>query len=401
MSSQPDLRTGNTERTTSDLIGDWAVTEPAAEMLALPVAVSPSEFLGGLDTSQLVRSISQISEGALFAISNAEKNTGTSIASLMASFPKPDFRLMPLVRESLANLESSRLLVSPVTGDSFQAIIRDAFPGDRLSLPNLLGDRWFADFSASLEERLQQAIPPNWRSPHIDPESAVEAMEKWGLPLAWVPRAQIVAAILRESDANGARRVIVERKNDILRDCDDALDRLPHEVSGYDLKLSRIAVRTCLLGSLEGGQSLATNVLETLLAHSSGHNVMRDAFGSYFSEKSIGQIRDWASFYPIQILYRSWYPGDPILEGPSRHLTTHRAISEVYTEANSILSVMCLVSVLSGLVLRPETIENVWCEQRANEVRERELAADFKRVKRGLEKERKQKEHEAWKARSS
>lgn len=222
-------------------------------------------------------------------------------------------------------------------------------------------------------EAMERYIPSNWSAAHADPEIVVGAMRTTGIPLAQVPRPRILREVLKAKTRDEAMEVLLMHEGEVLDDCRAVIDGLPHEFGVADLSLAREAISACKMGVPSAGMALGVNVIETALTGitwttlAPTHNGVRNAFQRYFSEDVLSHVKPWASFQPVQILYREWHRGDAQLIGPSRQQAAHLAIESVYGRLNALLTMMCLTAVLHGLVHYPGVLEKVWSDHEANE----------------------------------
>ena len=85
-----------------------------------------------------------------------------------------------------------------------------------------------ADLARAAKGIRERAFPPNW-SEFSDDEikSILALMEETGWSLVWVPRAEVIRALL-DADAGGREEVLVNSAQDIVIDLDAALAEVNH-----------------------------------------------------------------------------------------------------------------------------------------------------------------------------
>lgn len=117
-------------------------------------------------------------------------------------------------------------------------------------------------------------LPPNW----IDVDDEMLDRERLqvalmgGVPLAVVPRASTVEAVLRKASPGAQRQVLWSRRVSVLTDCRVVLDRTePQPAALVSLLLEAVAAAED--GHWAAAQALAANVIDSALSHR-GHRVI-------------------------------------------------------------------------------------------------------------------------------
>jgi hypothetical protein len=205
---------------------------------------------------------------------------------------------------------------------------------------------------------LREALPANWPD---DPDwgAALEIMNE-GIPLMWVPREEIVVALMRAADGASRRDLLVRRRARITADCRAALA----EVEAAELLplagLASDACRALAAGHRAASQALSANVFDTWLHQAArrGVRVSLPASGWFSYTKVRGQleplsgdvtIRDLraeGSLAPALMALATFNPGGTVPAEFSRHATAHAAGPEQYSDANAVIALMLATSVL-------------------------------------------------------
>lgn len=221
-------------------------------------------------------------------------------------------------------------------------------------------DKWWANW-----------WPPNWPR-DIDPNAMQALLNDEGLPLVWVPRAEIVTQVLAAGSREERVAVLVARRAQVAEDCRAVLDDIAHPRLLTQRRLLEAAVDALAAGHDEAAQSLAVLVAETavLLAAAAGHiDGLADRKGIYDRVKDAVRVdldnappwllRVAASLAPVAGFFTKFHPhqGDPVPEGVSRHVTVHFAFDEHYTEEHAVVAVLLMASVVRGLQQGWETWE--------------------------------------------
>jgi hypothetical protein len=203
--------------------------------------------------------------------------------------------------------------------------------------------------------------PPNWWSvAQLDGDAAIAIMQEEGIPLAWVPRAEIVADLIAAPDAASRDTILVARTREIVEDCRQHLA----EVLNADLQdlngLTGNALRALEQANPPAAQALAANVFDTLLrdvhyrgrlfAGSTGWFKYQHVTGGITpvsDETLIGVYRATCVLTPVlKALAEFNVETDPVPGRFTRHATAHRAGRAQYTPANAVIATMLATSLL-------------------------------------------------------
>ena len=204
-------------------------------------------------------------------------------------------------------------------------------------------------------------LPPNWEDvPDLDFGTAMDIILDEGIPLVWVPRPAIVAALLSAADADARDGILLSSREEIAVDCLTVLG----DVAAPELKplteLAAEAVSALRGGHASSAQALAGNIFDTLLRDAACRGVMfADVPLGYFKydkvRKQITPVSDRTAirrFRPDCVLsaalaaLENYDPSDPPPARFVRHATAHRACQSQYTPVNAIVAVMLVASML-------------------------------------------------------
>jgi hypothetical protein len=205
---------------------------------------------------------------------------------------------------------------------------------------------------------LREALPANWPDAP-DWEAALEIMND-GIPLMWIPREEIVTALMGAADGAARRDLLVRRTAEIAADCQAALA----EVDAAELLplagLASDACRALSAGHQAAAQALSANVFDTWLRAAARRGVRislpADGWFSYGKVRglleplsgdiTIRELRAEGSLAPALMALASYGPGDTVPAEFSRHATAHAAGPEQYSDANAVIALMLATSVL-------------------------------------------------------
>lgn len=226
----------------------------------------------------------------------------------------------------------------------------------RYDFSSVLAGGVFAEMRESLAkigDAISRKLPPNWPS-GIDWEAVVTVIQDDGIPLVWVPRGEIVEAVVAAPDRNDRIKIILNHSTDIADDCREALAQVADPALVGQVALAKSAVEAFAAGHHHSAQALAVVVTETALAATidrSYKSVKDQVAVTDAGELTIAELRLRAALAPVGPFYTPWWPssGTPAPEGLSRHVSVHRADPRHYTSANAHLSIMLAASVLPAL----------------------------------------------------
>jgi len=301
--------------------------EPARLRLALALGGLtgrprfPSLILPGLDFSKIAPVLSAITSKAAI---------GPRIA------PELNFRALLPQADYTSFVPKIDLVPTMVPG--FQA----SFP--KFQLP------WAQQLSDILRPLLE-SLPPNWPD-DIDLGEVETVIQDDGLPIVWVPRAEIVTSMLAAPDRAARVDLLLAHEQEITADCRTVLGGISHDTLSGQLPLAVKALDAFEAGHHEAAQALAVTVTETAVTHALGDYAQARQKAAFDpSRVTLRQLRVKAALAPIGPFYTAWYPssGSPAPEALSRHVTIHQADQQHYTSGNAAVAVLLTTSVLRAL----------------------------------------------------
>jgi hypothetical protein len=268
----------------------------------------------------------------------------------LPKFPKID---LPALEFPVLDAATRQMSESLLSGFDFGKFLPKIDFGDLLRFEPAGGwDKWWANW-----------WPPNWPR-DIDLDAAQAVLNDDGLPLVWVPRAEVVGEVLAAETREQRVAVLVARRTEIAEDCREALADVDHPRLLPQRRLLAAAVDALADGHDEAAQSLAVLVAETavLQAGAAGHidgiakhvklyERVKDAVRVNLDEAPVWLLRVAASLAPVAAFFTPFYPhkGDPVPTGMSRHVTVHFAFDEHYTEEHAVVAVLLMASLVRGL----------------------------------------------------
>ncbi len=241
-----------------------------------------------------------------------------------------------------------------------QSIISDqlaSFKGFTVVPESLLGDlSWISELTKGLKLG-KPHLPSNWRQVEIEPddlEDEVRGILEEGIPLAWVPSARVIELLLAAPDSSTRRRVISSNHKGILTGCERLVSRLPQKRALLYGDMIRKAINALRDGHVEAAQSLATNVLDTILTQHS-RDALKVSLGAVKNASSYERFRKqgWRlalAIHPVTTVMNGSYTVGDRPAGYRRNATAHAITRHQYNRINAVLAIMNATSVLTCFV---------------------------------------------------
>lgn len=199
---------------------------------------------------------------------------------------------------------------------------------------------------------LRRLLPANWLEMRIGLQNAARrTMAETGICLAWVPRADVIAAIVAAKSPEDRGRALVSNEAEILEDLAAALEEATSPELADLAKSARQAVAAYRAGLRRPAQALAGAAITTVLADHFGEDNFAEARKRLAPRApSAVDLRvarramlEWCLLAAIALSYT-----DPPL-GFNRHLTAHQVGPDHYTDENALAGLMLLVGLLREL----------------------------------------------------
>jgi len=239
---------------------------------------------------------------------------------------------VPAITGATALVEQfSKFSVTPPLGD-FAAVSKIV---EQFKMPKINWTGLAAAFTDWLPDNLDRVT---------DLARAAQVALDDGLPLAWIPRTEIVTLILDAETREDRMQILDDRREDILDDCIAALEPIDHEWAIQ----CRSGVETLRAGFDAPAQSHAANILDSVVMGFLGgrlevsHQAKKDLL-----EMSLRAAAENLTIRPLLRAFTRWFPSDPV-DPPThfaRHPTAH-AVGHVgvFTPRNALVAVMLAVS---------------------------------------------------------
>lgn len=205
----------------------------------------------------------------------------------------------------------------------------------------------------ALLERAREQRPVNWPSP-VDINALIAVIRDDGIPLVWVPRAELVAQVTEARDREARIRILLARETQVVADCRQVLNDITEPALLPRVPLAQAALDALAAGHREAAQSLATVVTESAITAAMPQTSYRKIQQKVLSDVETGlwdQPRLALALLAIHPFYTRWYPssGEPAPQVLSRHVAVHNADVAHYTPGNALIAIMLVTSILRAL----------------------------------------------------
>jgi len=196
-----------------------------------------------------------------------------------------------------------------------------------------------------LRSTFERLLPSNLRSVRDLVPVAQLALDE-GLPLAWIPRPEILNELVSASTPEDRIRILDGHADDILDDCEAALNDIAHDWADQ----CRSAVRAFRGGLEAPAQSHASNIIDSIVLSvlgQNGRNCAKERAQEHYDELPIHVAVENLVLRPLFLGFIKWFPGgtDPIPDHFARHATAH-AVGQpgVFSRHNALIAVMLATS---------------------------------------------------------
>jgi len=196
-----------------------------------------------------------------------------------------------------------------------------------------------------LRSAFTRLLPPNLRSVGDLDDVATLALNE-GLPLAWVPRPEILDELVNAPTRENRNRILDSHADDIMDDCDAVLADIVHEWADQ----CRLAARTFRLGLEAPAQSHAGNIVDSIIYAVLGKTGREDAkqrAQEDYDDLPIHVAVENLVLRPLFLGFIKWFPGgsDPIPDHFARHTTAH-AVGQpgVFSRHHALVALMLATS---------------------------------------------------------
>jgi hypothetical protein len=205
----------------------------------------------------------------------------------------------------------------------------------------------------SLHKLTERILPPNWKEvDHPDYDAIETILVDEGVPLAWVPRAEILQVLFDAPDAQARRKIIGRRWRQVVTDCESVLNEVSHPALRCHRPFATDVVNALRGGHVSSAQALAANLLDSILRRNFDKGDFKDVTtnkkgGNRFDIDSY-QIKAAFTLGPVWRAYAEYWQsqGDPIPRRFGRHPSAHAVSRTQYSRINAVIALMIVTSLL-------------------------------------------------------
>lgn len=315
------------------------------------VPMADMSFVSSIVDAEWLRSYTAASVGGVASIA--------AVADLMPKIDFSDFLTSTWAASGLSSLDLAESLQAQALASSF--VIPDVTLANSIaaSIAAQMTDmsQVFKPFLEQFrgidwEEVLRrQSVPTNWSAATEDRlEALVEMVTREGIPAAWVPRAEVLEALLEAAPGDERSQVLIAHREAILADCAGWVDDLDDEFLAPVLPVAREALEACRSGLWRVGALSAVivvhNVVEALHWVSDRQRVAKHH--SLTMDTPYSELLERTTRAPLVLFYDDWNPksGQPRPAHLTRHVISHQLDADQVTERNCIVAVMLMSSLL-------------------------------------------------------
>jgi len=223
--------------------------------------------------------------------------------------------------------------------------------------PQALQNTNFAKFAANFAEWTAQwrsTLPPNWNcsSDRITIRRFVEIAQTDGLPIAWIPRGELVVELFEADNRDERVKVVVHNDTRVIQDCEEALEDSAQPRLDELRRLALAGIAAYRQGHFEAAQALEVLLAESLILdfiredRKKGSYQRAQAAAEIDGRTSVMAFREAIAMAPIShfFAYVSRTSADPPPSWPNRQASVHFPTAGQYSQANALIVIMLVAS---------------------------------------------------------
>ncbi|WP_439592632.1 hypothetical protein [Microbacterium sp.] len=336
------------QRSGRDLAATYAALQQTAALnqKALEPMLNAISETARLQNAAWITQLAAINVSPIIAQAHVAALSAAVAAATLPRFTMPQ---IPGLQSAMQSLSASVTAAHSASYSELAATLTAAIPMPDLSgiqalIGSLQTDKW--------QEWLRHIHrPANWTDAIEDRiNGVIDIVDGEGIPVAWVPRAAILEALLNAPSADERSLILIERRNEIIDDCEAVLSRVEE---GADAPTLPIAQKV-LAGFREGHWEIAAisavavihGIVEALRWPSDHqkaprHHALRPTDGP-------ARLMEQATRAPLVRFYDDWNEksGKPRPSHVTRHVVSHNLGPDQVSERNCVVSIMLMCSLL-------------------------------------------------------
>ncbi|WES65836.1 hypothetical protein P0L94_07125 [Microbacter sp. GSS18] len=278
-----------------------------------------------------------------------EQVAALSATVAAATFPRFVMPEIPRLQSAVQSLSAS---IAAAQADTFAELA--ATLAATIPMPDLSGIQSLID---SLQtEKWQEWLrhlhrPANWTDAIEDRiTEVIGVVDGEGIPVAWVPRAEILEALLDAPSPDERSLILIERRHEILDDCEAVLARVKEGADAPTLPIARKVLMGCREGHWEiaaiSAVAVVHGVVEALRWASDQQKAARHH--SLKATDGPGRLMEQATRAPLVRFYDDWNEksGKPRPTHITRHVVSHKLGPDQVSARNCVVTIMLMSSLL-------------------------------------------------------
>jgi len=245
--------------------------------------------------------------------------------------------------------ETVRQLNAAVRDPAFHARVRQVGADAIRSIGPVIADE-ARRVGRELAYAHDNAIPGNWQGTVTEMVAISEFMRESGWSLTWTPPYWVISEVLATPDLRERQSVVEAAEPLILADLDRLLRGVDRPMLDHYIAAARQALEAHRSGYFWPCQALCAAALTTAVHDLWEHKKLGKARAAFErlhpNEAGLFDLRAYAVRGAVGRVLRNYPDDGPVPIEYNRHASTHDVDPRQFTDFNSLLSVMLLVSVI-------------------------------------------------------
>lgn len=193
--------------------------------------------------------------------------------------------------------------------------------------------------------------PSNWTDEIEDRIDEIIAMiDAEGIPVAWVPRGELLRALLDAGSADDRSLLLIAHRDEILEDCQDALARVEDKPGIPTLPLAQMVLTGAADGHWELAALSAVTVVHAIVEALRWASAQQNVVAHHALKPTVerAHLVEQATRAPLIRFYDDWNEksGKPRPKHVTRHVVSHKLAPDQVSERNCVVAIMLMCSLL-------------------------------------------------------
>jgi hypothetical protein len=194
-------------------------------------------------------------------------------------------------------------------------------------------------------------LPDNWADVIDDKlEELIELVNVDGIPAAWVPRVEILEALLGAETGDARSEILIRHRSQILEDCVAILSGLDDTFLADEISIAEEVLESCRVGHWRVAALAAIPIVHSIVESLSwASDRQRVAHHHQLTmDMEYRRLTEMATRAPLVNFYDDWNPksGKPRPVHLTRHVASHRLAADQVSARNCVVAVMLMTSLM-------------------------------------------------------